>query len=38
LSQIARAYGVSLAELLDYNDLTLGSVIRAGAVVKIPAR
>ena len=38
LSQIARAFRVSLAELLDYNDLTLGSVIKAGAVVKIPPR
>ena len=38
LSEIARHYGVSLSELLDYNDLTMGSKIRAGAVVKIPPR
>jgi len=38
LSEIARRYGVSLAALLDYNDLTMQSVIRAGAVVKIPPR
>jgi membrane-bound lytic murein transglycosylase D len=36
LSQIARRYRVSLAELLDYNDLTMTSVIRAGDVVRIP--
>jgi len=38
LSGIARAYGVTLAALLDYNDLARGSVIRAGEVVKIPPR
>jgi len=38
LSEIARRYGVSLAELLDYNDLTMRSVIRAGEVVRIPPR
>ncbi len=38
LTQIARAYGVSLGELLDYNDLTTASLIKAGQVVKIPPR
>jgi membrane-bound lytic murein transglycosylase D len=38
LSEIARRYGVSLGALLDYNDLTLQSVIRAGTIVKIPPR
>jgi membrane-bound lytic murein transglycosylase D len=38
LSQIARNYGVSLAELLDYNDLTNDSVIRVGQTVRIPPR
>ncbi|HUL49346.1 MAG TPA: LysM peptidoglycan-binding domain-containing protein [Gemmatimonadales bacterium] len=38
LSQIARQYGVSLAELLDYNDLSNDSVIKVGQVVRIPPR
>jgi peptidoglycan lytic transglycosylase D len=38
LSQIARRYGVSLTALLNYNDLTIGSIIRPGDVLKIPAR
>ena len=38
MSGIARRFGVSLAELLDYNDLTMRSVIRAGDVVRIPPR
>jgi membrane-bound lytic murein transglycosylase D len=38
MSGIAKRYGVSLAELLDYNDLTMRSVIRAGNVVRIPPR
>jgi membrane-bound lytic murein transglycosylase D len=38
LSEIARRYSVTLAALLDYNDLTMKSVIKAGDVVKIPPR
>jgi len=38
LTQIARRYGVTLAELLDYNDLTSSSVLKVGEIVKIPAR
>jgi peptidoglycan lytic transglycosylase D len=38
MSGIARRYGVSLAELLDYNDLTMRSIIKAGDVVRIPPR
>jgi LysM repeat protein len=38
LSQIARRYQVSLAELLDYNDMTMRSVIRVGQVINIPPR
>jgi peptidoglycan lytic transglycosylase D len=38
MSEIARTYAVSLAELLDYNGLTMESVIRAGDVVRIPPR
>jgi len=38
LTQIARAYGVSLGELLDYNDLTTASLLKAGQMVKIPPR
>ena len=38
MSEIAKRYAVSLAELLDYNGLTMGSVIRAGDVVRIPRR
>ena len=37
-TQIAHRYGVSLAELLDYNDLDQRSVIRVGQIIKIPAR
>jgi membrane-bound lytic murein transglycosylase D len=37
-SQIARRYGVSLAALLNYNGLTVTSVIRPGDVLKIPQR
>ena len=37
-SQIARRYGVSLAELLNYNGLTMQSVIRSGEVLRIPQR
>lgn len=36
-TQIARRFGVSLTRLLDYNGLTVASVIRAGDVLKIPA-
>jgi membrane-bound lytic murein transglycosylase D len=35
---IARRYGVGLAALLNYNGLTLGSVIRPGDVIKIPRK
>lgn len=38
LSEIARRYGVSLAELLDYNGLTMKSIIRAGDLLKLPPR
>jgi peptidoglycan lytic transglycosylase D len=38
MSEIARRYRVPLAELLDYNDLTMRSVIRVGDVVRIPPR
>ncbi len=38
MSEIARRYSVSLAELLDYNDMTMKSIVRAGQVVKIPPR
>jgi membrane-bound lytic murein transglycosylase D len=37
-TRIARRYGVSLAELLDYNDLTVGSIIRPGERIRIPPR
>jgi len=37
-SEIARRYGVALAALLNYNGLTLASVIRAGDVIKIPQK
>jgi len=36
-TQIARRYGVSLTQLLEYNGLTVASVIRPGDVLKIPA-
>ncbi|HYK82675.1 MAG TPA: LysM peptidoglycan-binding domain-containing protein [Gemmatimonadales bacterium] len=35
---IARRYGVSLTALLNYNGLTLESVIRAGDLLKIPQK
>lgn len=35
---IARRYGVGLAALLNYNGLTMGSVIRPGDVIKIPRK
>jgi membrane-bound lytic murein transglycosylase D len=38
VSEIARRYGVSLAALLNYNGLTMASVIRAGDVIKIPQK
>ncbi len=38
LTGIAHHYGVSLANLLDYNDLEAGALIRPGEVVKIPPR
>jgi LysM repeat protein len=38
LSQIARLYRVSLTALLNYNSLTIGSIIRPGDVLKIPGR
>ena len=37
-SAIARRYGVSLTALLNYNGLTIGSIIRAGDVLQIPER
>ena len=37
-SSIARRYGVSLGALLNYNGLTLGSVLRPGDIIKIPGR
>lgn len=37
-SVIARRYGVSLTSLLNYNGLTMGSVLRAGDVLKIPEK
>ena len=37
-TEIARRYGVSLTALLNYNGLTLGSVIRPGDVIKIPQK
>jgi len=36
LSAIARSFGVSLARLLDENDLEMGSVIRPGDRIRIP--
>src|SRR5437667_410743 len=38
VSEIARRYGVSLTALLNYNGLTIASVIRAGDVIKIPQK
>src|SRR5437879_849205 len=37
-SEIARRYGVPLTALLNYNGLTLASVLRAGDVIKIPQK
>jgi LysM repeat protein len=36
LSSIARSFRVRLATLLDENDLTMGSIIRPGDVLRIP--
>jgi membrane-bound lytic murein transglycosylase D len=36
-STIARQYGVSLRALLDYNDLDMDSVIKAGQLLRIPS-
>jgi len=38
VSEIARRYGVSLMALLNYNGLTIASVIHAGDVIKIPQK
>jgi membrane-bound lytic murein transglycosylase D len=37
-TQIARHYGVTLASLLDYNDLETRSVIHVGDVIRIPPK
>jgi LysM repeat protein len=37
-SVIARRYGVSLTALLNYNGLTMGSLLRAGDIIKIPQK
>jgi len=37
-SEIARRYRVSLTALLNYNGLTMGSVLRPGDVLKIPQK
>jgi peptidoglycan lytic transglycosylase D len=37
-TEIARRYGVSLTSLLNYNGLTMESLIRAGDVLKIPQK
>ena len=37
LSAIARSFRVSLARLLDENDLAMGSVIRPGDRLRIPS-
>jgi membrane-bound lytic murein transglycosylase D len=37
-SAIARRYGVSLTALLNYNGLTMGSVLRAGDLLRIPQK
>ncbi|HZI23302.1 MAG TPA: LysM peptidoglycan-binding domain-containing protein, partial [Gemmatimonadales bacterium] len=37
-SEIARRFGVPLTALLNYNGLTMGSVLRAGDVIKIPQK
>jgi len=38
VSEIARRYGVPLAALLNYNGLTMASIIRAGDLLKIPQK
>jgi membrane-bound lytic murein transglycosylase D len=38
VSEIARRYGVPLAALLNYNGLTMASIIRAGDLIKIPQK
>jgi LysM repeat protein len=35
-SQIARRYGVTLRALLDYNGLTVTSIIKPGELLRIP--
>src|SRR5207244_3695386 len=35
---IARRYGVGLTALLNYNGLTMGSMLRAGDILKIPPK
>ena len=37
-STIARRYGVGLTAFLNYNGLTMGSVLRAGDILKIPPK
>ena len=37
-SEIARRFGVSLMALLNYNGLTMGSVLRPGDLIKIPQK
>jgi len=37
-SEIARRFGVSLTALLNYNGLTMGSLLRAGDLIKIPQK
>jgi membrane-bound lytic murein transglycosylase D len=37
-SEIARRFGVSLTALLNYNGLTMGSLIRVGDLLKIPQK
>jgi LysM repeat protein len=37
-SEIARRYRVSLTALLNYNGLTMGSLIRPGDILKIPQK
>ena len=37
-TDIARRYGVSLMALLNYNGLTMGSLIRPGDILKIPQK
>jgi LysM repeat protein len=37
-SEIARRFGVSLTALLNYNGLTMGSLLRVGDLLKIPQK